>query len=153
MKIKLLLEIIWWLATIILVALILLPIYFTLPAYPFLLTNAIFIVGFVTLSRHLFFLKHSLIAPYQIIRIALIFVMIPFIFYQIQELNMFQTILDEEGIEPFVGTLPFEDQKPMMKYIYNETLLFAVGSILTSIAFPFRMIVSVWRFRNRNGKV
>lgn len=153
MKNKILLEIIWWLITGIVAVLILLPIYSVHPTYNFLLSNFIFIISFITFSRYIFFLKHTLIAPYQIIRVALIFILIPFIFYQIQELNTFQTALDEQGIEPFVGHLPYESQKPMMRYIYNETLLFAVGSILATVAFPFRMIISVWRFRNRGGKV
>ncbi len=150
---KILLEVVWWLVTLIFAILILLPIYSVHPNYNFLLSNFIFIVSFITLARYIFLLKHTLIAPFQYIRIALIFIIIPFIFFQIQELNYFQTMLDEQGIKPFVGHLTFDSQKPMMKYIYNETLLFGVGSILTSLAFPFRMIISVWRFRNRGGKV
>ena len=153
MAVKLRLELLWWAFTVVLTLVLVLPITARIPAYPFLQINILYIVTFITITRHLFLLQHSLIAPYQRIRLALIFLMIPFIFYQIQELNYFQITLDEQGIDFFVSHLPYEDRGSMMKYLYNQMVFFAAGSIIASFLFPFRMMVSIWRFRNRGGKV
>ena len=47
-------ELIWWLVTLILVVAILYPILQNTNDYPFLTLNILYIVAFVTLSRHLF---------------------------------------------------------------------------------------------------
>jgi hypothetical protein len=40
----------------------------------------------------------------------------------------------------------------MMNYIRSEMLLFGVAGIISSVIFPFRMLMSVWRYRNQ-GRV
>ncbi len=149
MKRKWLFELIWWLFTAVVTVIVLLPVYSRIPDYPFWLSNIIFIVTFITLTRYIFFLPHTFLANRQILKIALVFLIIPLIFYLIQGLNYFQTLLDEEGIEAVVGALPFAEQNTMIDYIRSEMLLFGVGSVISGIVFPFRMIMSVWRQRNR----
>ena len=153
MSVKLRLELLWWAFTLVLTVALVLPITSRIPQYPFLQINILYIVTFITLTRHLFLLQHTIIAPYQRVRLALIFLMIPFIFYQIQELNYFQITLDEQGIDFFVSHLPYGNRDSIMKYLYNQMVFFAAGSIIASFLFPFRMLISVWRFRNQGGKV
>ena len=37
----------------------------------------------------------------------------------------------------------------MINYVRSEMILFGVGSIVSAAAFAFRLILSVWRMRNR----
>jgi len=36
----------------------------------------------------------------------------------------------------------------MREYVYNEFLLFGVGSLVATVILPFRLVISVWRSRN-----
>jgi uncharacterized membrane protein YbaN (DUF454 family) len=51
-----------WLITALVVAGVLYPVLTTVSSYPFLLTNIIFIVAFITFARYIFQLKHSFLA-------------------------------------------------------------------------------------------
>ncbi len=146
------LELIWWLFTAILIAAILLPIYSHIDHYPFWMTNVLFVAVFITLTRYVFLLKHTFLAKRQILKIALIFLSIPVIFYLINQINYFQTFLDEEGVESFIHGLPLHRRNGLATFIRAEMLLFGVGSVIIAIIFPFRMLLSVWLLRNR-GKV
>lgn len=146
------LELIWWLFTALVVVGVLYPIYRVLPDYQFGLTNTIFIVVLITLARYIFLLKHTFIAYRQTLKVVLFFLCLPLLFYLIAQINFFQTYLDENGTEALVGTLPFDKQKGMANYIYNEMLLFGVGSAISTVIFPLRLLRSVWLLRNR-GRV
>ncbi len=147
-RLKWSLEIIWWIVTIILAIAVLLPIYFSVVNYPFWNVNIIYIVVFVTFTRYIFFLKHTFLANIEYLKVLLIFLCFPLIFYLIQELNTFQTFLDEEGAGAIVGN--DDPNSGMINYVRSEFLLFGVGSVIASIVFPFRLILSVWRSRNSN---
>ena len=67
----------------------------------------------------------------------------------INQINVFQTFLDENGIEGIVGDLPFGKREQIAKFIRAEMLFFGVGSVIGSIILPFRLLISVWRTRNR----
>ena len=145
-----LVELLWWLLTALLAALVLLPIYLQVQNYPFWTMNILFIVVFVTCTRFIFLLRFTFLANRFWWKFALIFLSIPFVFFLIQELTGFQTYLDEQGVEAVAGLLPLKQQEAMINYIYNEFLLFAVGAIISAFVFPFRLAVSIWRVRNRN---
>lgn len=146
---KVLLELIWWLFTTVLVIVVLLPVYTRVEAYPFYLTNVIYIVTFVTLTRYIFLLKYTFLAGRQALKVIFFFLCLPLLFYLGQELNYFQTFLDEEGVTAVVGNLDLPSQASLVRYIRNEMLLFGVGSMVAGVVFPLRLLVSVWRFRNR----
>lgn len=143
-------ELLWWLLTALLATLILLPIYLQVQNYPFWKTNALYIITFVTCTRFIFLLRFTFLANRFWWKMTLIFLSIPFVFFLIQELNGFQTYLDEQGVEAVAGLLPLKQQDAMIKYIYNEFLLFAIGAIISAVIFPFRLAVSIWRVHNRN---
>ena len=145
-KLKLGFELLWWVLTLIILVVVLLPVYFSTIGYPFWNTNIIFIISFITLTRYIFLLKHTFLARQQLIKVILFFLWFPFAFYLIQEINSFQTFLDEEGATAIVGNIP--NAANMMIYVRSELLLFGVGSIIASLIFPFRIILSVWRNRN-----
>lgn len=143
------LELIWWIFTLILVAGVLYPILSKIENFPFLAANIVFILVFVTFTRYIFLLKHTFLAKQQILKIAIVLIGIPIIFLLINQINLFQTFLDENGIEGIVGDLPFGKRENIAKFIRAEMLFFGVGSVISSIVLPFRLVVSVWRTRNR----
>ena len=143
------LEIFWWLATFFLSLLVLFPIYQKTNRYPFTVINIIFVVVFITLFRYIFLLKYTWIAKRQYIKLILIFLSIPLVFNMINNVNFFTTQLDEFSTEAFLGHLAPEVRKNMETYIRSEMILFGVGSIVTSLIFPFRLVISIWRQRNR----
>lgn len=148
MRMVLRLEMMWWLLTALIAVAVLLPIWYWVPGFPFFAVNLLFIVVFITLSRYIFLLPHTWLAGKDRIKIVLLFLCIPLVFLLIQELNRFQTYLDENGPEALVGPLSFEMTQSMIGYARGEILLFAVGSIVAGVLFPLRMVVSVWRTRN-----
>ena len=142
------LELIWWLATVVVVSLVLLPIYTALQMlFPFYVVNIVFVVVFITLTRYLFLLKYTFLQGRRYLNLALIFLSIPAVFLLIQEINLFQTYLDENGFLSIVGSLPREQQLSMMQYIRTEMLLFGVGSVIAGIVFPLRLAVYLWKGR------
>lgn len=142
------LEVIFWILTALVAFGVIYPIVSRVAYYPFLQTNIIYIVTFITVTRYLFLLRFTFLARRQVLKTALVFVFVILIFYLVQELNYFQTFIDEQGMAAIVGNLPYERQDDMGRYIHSQMLLFGVGSIISSVLFPFRLIISVWRTRN-----
>ena len=144
------LELIWWVFTAILAAGVLYPIIKKLPNYPFLVINIIFVIVFITFTRYIFLLKHTFLARQQVIKIGMVLVSILIIAYLINGIHNFQTFIDEQGVDALVGDLPNTQKDSMARYIRAELLFFGVGSIVAAVILPIRLIISVWRVRNRN---
>ncbi|PHN00836.1 hypothetical protein [Flavilitoribacter nigricans] len=143
------LELLWWLITFLVLAAVLLPIYFNIGNFPFYTLNIVVIICFITLGRYIFLLPYTYLAHRETWKIVLVFLCIPLVFYLVQELNNFQTFVDERGVESLVGKRPADRQMQWVYFIQNEILLFGVGAVITAVIFPFRLILSVWRGRNR----
>ncbi|PSR08468.1 MAG: hypothetical protein DA408_15110 [Bacteroidetes bacterium] len=139
------LEIIWWLITLVITSVILIPILYQLPDYQFFWPNLAFVLVFITVTRYIFLLRYSFLANWSYVKVALIFVCFLTIFLLVQEINFFQTFLDENGMEPIVATLPKDKQLNMMNYIRSEMLLFGVGSVIGCVVLPLRLVLSIWR--------
>ena len=149
LALKIRLELVWWLVTVLILLAVLLPILSQVEDYRFLGSNILFVVVLITMARHLFLLRHSLLDRYEVPKIVLVFLCIPLGFLLIQNLNSFQSFLDEEGINSFLNGLPYPKQQSLSRYIHSEMLLFGTGSILTTLLMPIKLIVSIWRKRNR----
>jgi len=146
------LELYFWILTAVVATGVLLPILTRLPDYPFFFANIVYIVVAITMTRYLFLLRHTFLARQQTLKVVLFFLFIPLVFYLVQELNYFQTFLDEEGPEAIVGRLPFDQRESMLTYIRSEMILFGVASVISTVVLGFRLLLSVWLLRNR-GKV
>lgn len=130
--------------------LIMLPIYSSINhSYPFYLPNMFFIVVFITLTRYIFLLKHTWFAYKEWVKVIFVFLPIPLLIYSTDALYDFQRFLDEDGTAAILGELNADGQYKMAKYIRYQKLFFGTGAILVEILFPFRMLVSLWRRRNR----
>lgn len=146
---KLAFEFLWWILTAIIVWAVLQPIYKAMYIWPFRDINIIFIVVLITLTRYIFLLQHTLIARRQEVKVAFLLLMFPLAFMLIDKLHAFLSYIDEHSWEPLTGHLPFDQQPAIEAYIWGEMLFFGVGSIIAAPVFAGRMMMSVWRFRNR----
>jgi len=117
--------------------------------YPFYFANILFIVVFITFTRLIFLLKYSFLADWEKIKIGLITITPILLFFLVNELNYFQTFLDEKGVENFLAQMSIPEQETMRKYITAEMLLFGVGSLIAAVILPIRLLMSIWRVRNR----
>ncbi len=143
------LEIIWWIFTIILAMGVTYPVISKVENYPFLVINIIFIIVFVTFTRYIFLLKHTFLAKQQLLKTGIVLISVPIIFMLINQINLFQTFLDENGFNGLVGDLPFGKRENIAKFIRAEMLFFGVGSVISAIVLTIRLVVSVWRLKNR----
>lgn len=142
-------ELIWWLITILLVAAIIYPILKYTDDYPFLALNIIYIIVFITFSRYIFLLRFTILANVHLVKVVIILLSIPIIAYLINGINFFQTYIDENGIDSFLSSGSILNQEQIGSYIRNEFILFGVGSVIAAIILPFRLVVSLWRWKNR----
>jgi len=117
--------------------------------YPYLVENVVFVLSFVLVVRYLFFLPQSLLAKLQPVKVGLVFVSIPFIFYLIDCFHGFRSFAEVEGIYYPMRELPAAKAQFLGNYMYREMVFFGTGAIVAAILFPFRLIISVWTLANR----
>jgi hypothetical protein len=148
-KNKVLVEIIWWIFTAVVIFIILLPIKENVKDFPFYFQNILLIVAFITFSRHIFFLNLSFIARKKWIKVAIILIAPLFFFIASTALGDFRNFMDEKGLQSLVDHMHVTKQTSMIRYMKHEMIFFGVGSIITGILLPIRMIISLWRMRNK----
>ncbi|MFN0214014.1 MAG: hypothetical protein ACKVT2_07135 [Saprospiraceae bacterium] len=146
---KITLEILWWIITAIAVWAVLYPIYKAMHVWPFEITNVFFVVVLITLTRYIFLLRHTFINKQQVLKIALMLLMFPLCFWLIERINEFLGFIEEQTWEPLTGHLPISQRPVIEDYIWAEMLFFGVGSAIAAPAFAIRMMLSIWRTRNR----
>ncbi len=147
------LEVVWWIATGLAVAVVMFPIWsaFPPPGFPFSSSNVVFIVAFITFTRYIFLLKYTFLAYRQYVKIAMILVGLMVTLSLIIQLNDFQRLASESIAGDIMKGVSIEKQESVWSYIKTELPLFAIGSIIASIVLPVRLLMSVWRVRNQAG--
>jgi len=143
------LELVWWIATALMLMGVLFPIYKVEANYPFWITNILFILVSVTFTRYIFLLKHTFLARFQWGKVAIIILCIPLFIYMIKVMHQFQLYLDEIGLQDIFAHLSYNGQEHMTKYVQAEMLFFGAASIIVTGLLPFRMLISYWRTLNR----
>jgi len=139
-------ELTWIVTTVVIIALVLLPIYTKIGLdYPFYIDNILIIILAITFCRYIFLLKHHWLASAKWIKILFIFLPIPILFFLTGAFYDFQAYSDEEGLLSMMTSLPFEDQTGLAKYVRAEMLLFWAAALLATLFMPIRMIVSLYR--------
>jgi hypothetical protein len=128
------------------------PIWARTNAYPFYLTNCIFITSAILGVRYLFALDYSLLGREQKWKIGLILASVPFGFFLISSMTEFLAYVEGETFVPITGHLPDADKAWTDKYIWGQMIFFAVASILSCFALPVRLFMSVWKQRNTKKK-
>jgi hypothetical protein len=147
--VRLSLEFTWWIITAVVVWAVLSPIDNAMYLWPFRNWNIIFIVSVVTFARYIFLLKYTFLAKQQIAKIVLLLLMFPATFMYINGISDFMTFIEEKTWDPLTGHLPAIEKMSTERYIWNEMLFFGVGSVLSAPIFAVRMMLSIWRTRNR----
>ncbi len=143
-------ELISWLITALVAALVMIPIHQNFGGnYAFYLTNYINIFLFLTFARYILLLKYAPFSHNSWIKLILLFSCIPLFIFLLDSQYNFLTMLDENGLEPFVLTKNIDTRWEFAKYAKYEFLFFSVGSLMTLIMLPIRMVVSIWRVRNK----
>lgn len=132
----------------VLAGLVLLPLYSTVPQFPFFLSNFIYVVAAITFTRYLFFLHLSWLRDRLLVQAAIIVVVFPLVFYMVQEFNAFITFFDEEGPDILVKTLERDLRRTIDGYMHAEFRFFGVWAVLAAAITPFRFIYNIWvRYR------
>ncbi len=143
------LELVWWLFTALVLSLVLYPVYTRVPNYPLYWMNGLYIVTAITLTRYIFLLPYTFLAPRQLLKVAIVLVIIPFIFYLIEGIHNFNEFIDYGDLHALMLPLPANEQEGMVSYVRNEMLWFGMAAVISAIIFPFRLVMSVWSLRNK----
>jgi len=141
-------ELLWWVFTLVLAALILAPIYVNLPSYPFYLPNFMYVVVAITLTRYMFFLEISWLRDHLLLQGALSILLLPLIFWMVQHFNTFITYFDEQGPDVLVKMLPQDLAGLLNSYLKTEYRFFGTWAVIAAIITPLRLLYNVWvRYR------
>jgi hypothetical protein len=149
LKEKLTVELLWWVFTFVVVSIIMLPIWTEVPGFPFSFQNILLIVFFITFTRYIFFLPLTLIARAKWIKVAIILSAVLFLFITATAMIDFRNFMDERGLQTLVENLDVQLQTRRINYIKHEMIFFGVGSLITGVLLPMRMVRSLWRMRNK----
>jgi len=142
-------KLIYVLIALVLLLGIIVPIWLKVPEYPFLWDNIFFIVSFVVLFYWLFFLKYTSFSHNKWVKLTIMFCALPFIILLLDRFTDFQAFLDEAGIQSMLDHLHHRDSQFMGRFIRNQMLFFGIGSIISTVLIAFRMIISIWRVKNK----
>lgn len=146
-------ELLFLLITAIVTLLIILPVYLYYGnLYPFYFYNIWFVFLFLLFTRYIFLLRLTPFSHQKMFKLILLFLCIPLFLYFIDGIYEFQRYMDETG---FVGISKddMDEAASMSKYTRYQFLLFGVGTIITFVLLPLRMVVSIWRVTNNKGTV
>lgn len=146
---KIQLELIWWTITALVIFLVMFPIWSEVGTnFRYHNSNIMAIFIFMVYTRLLFVLRHTYIARHAFMKIVFVIMSIPLFIFFMNSINAFQTFVDENGDTALLYQYS-DDVAQLTKYIKYEYLFFAVAAIITVAMVPFRMILSLWRTRNR----
>ena len=156
---KLTMELIWWLISAIVVIKVVQPLWKEFVRYDFIYELIMFIIIFITYTRYLFFIRYTFLAHAQIVKIILIFLSLPFIFYLWEVFFNYQSFLEKqmEGMIEFEiyfrSDINFVERNETLQYLSTMYNFFGCSSILAVFISPFRLLVSFWRVYNKTGRV
>jgi glucan phosphoethanolaminetransferase (alkaline phosphatase superfamily) len=144
-------EVISLLMTAIVVAVVMYPIWTQFPEYKFNGTNIVYILAFVTFTRYTFLLRYTLIASAQNVKIGFILLTLIIILGLVTQIQDFNVWIDAGDPDRLMPNVPQSKRDALLKYIKSEFMFFAVGAIVASVFLSARLMMSVWRTRNKEG--
>jgi hypothetical protein len=137
-------EFIWWAFTLVLAGLVLLPIS-QLSDFPFFVSNSIFVVVAITLTRYLFFLDISWLRDHLVVQATFSILLLPLVFWMVQSLNGFITFFDEQGPDVLVKHLDKDLGEILNSYLKTEYRFFGIWAVIASLIMPLRLLYNVWK--------
>ena len=145
---QLIAELAWVAFTLALAALVVLPIYSTVPNFPFYLPNVVYVLVAVTLTRYLFLLRISWLRDRLYLQGAVMFLLVPLVFWMVQSFNAFIIFFDERGPDVLVRALSRDSARIMNRYMHAEYRFFGVWAVVAAVITPLRLLYNVWvRYR------
>ncbi len=148
---RLLIELLWLVATAVFTVLIMLPVYQNAEGFDFFWYNVGFIFVFITFTRYIFILQYTFLYKNKWAKGILFFLCIPLFLILMDGLFNFQSYIDDNGAGVFYEHLEFTKQKGLASYTRSEYIFFGVGSLLTTMMMPIRLIISTWRDLNNKN--
>lgn len=145
------LEGLWWIISLVFLALVMLPIFRSVENYPFTLLNVLFVLLFFHFSRHVVFLKYSALSMYFWLKFLLGLVTVPILFVMAGQFGYFQTWMDEHTMSELMGELSYQRQVSLNSYIKTQMVFFATATLISGVLFVLRMMLSAWRQVNLKG--
>ncbi len=142
-------EMVWWLATVLVTSLILLKIYESIEDYPFYFYNSLFIVVFLTFTRYIFLLNQTPFVYNSKPKIFNFFISIPLCFIIFEGFYTYQSAIDEYGAVDYFNFRAGMDSYSNIRFIHTQMMFFGVASFIAAVVMPVRMIVSIWKTKNR----
>lgn len=139
------LELLWIAITLVVMLMILLPIWQSGEAYPFYFYNLCFIFIFFSCVRYIFLLKYSWLHKNKWAKAVLFFLCIPLFILCMEGLFLFRSYLEDHGMQNMFQHLPYKNQKFLGSYTRAEMFFFGVGSMMTLVILPIKLIISTWR--------
>lgn len=145
---KLLLEVLWILLSGILCTLVFLPFYIFSISFPFFYYNFFFIIASFHLTRWIFAIKYSFFAHQVYLKILTIFISIAVFLLAYRGMNLYQLFIDENGYYFLFEHLELDLRYKLAFFVNSQYFFFGVWTMISSLAFPFILIRSIWRVRN-----
>lgn len=143
------LEILLFVTIVVLALVVLLPIYLNFGRYPFLVSNVTAIAYMLIALRFTFLFKHSFFTHKIGFKGFIMVLSIPLFMYFLGNLNDFLRFCDELGLQSLLKESKATNYG-ILGFIKGQYIFFVVSSLFLSIVFPLRMLISIWRVRNRN---
>jgi hypothetical protein len=149
---KIKLELVWWVVTAVILTTLMFPIWKDFSTFPFHNTLIVFILCFITFTRYGFLLKHTFLAEWErgkIIFVLFTLAIVGLLAFQIQDFNVWY---DNGDPDQLLRVSSSKHKGDLLTYIKSTFLFFAIGGMISAIFLGVRLLVSIWRLRNR-GKV
>lgn len=148
------LEWMWFAASILICALIILLIYDKMgSSYRFYYSNITSILLMLNLTRYIFLFKYTPFARVNWYKFLWIFLPIPLLMWTIDGMIEFQGFLQEEGTFALVKDADSNVSSFWSQFVRSQYIFFGIGTIVTLCLVPIRMIISFWRTTNTVDKV
>ena len=139
------------LMTAVVVVVVMYPIWSQFPEFKFQWTNVLYIAAFLTFTRYTFLLRYTFLATAQNVKIGFILLTLIIILGLVTQIQDFNVWIDAGDPERLMPLVPQSRRDGLLSYIKSEFLFFAVGAVVASLFLAVRLMMSVWRTRNKEG--
>ena len=146
---KLTLELVWWAMTAVIVGVVMFPIWANFSDFKLNWTNIVFIAAFVTFTRYAFLLKYTFLADAEKLKIVFVLFTLAIVLAVSTQIQDFNVWLDNGNPDQLLANSPLAKREKLLNYIKTEFLFFAVAAIMSAVVLGGRLLVSIWRVRNR----
>lgn len=149
------LEIIWWVGSLLLAFMIVLP-YFSdlIVQVPFLVPNIILTVVLIQCLRWTFMLRQSILSRHKWVVYFASFAFIPISLYALRHYTITRQFFENsDWIHSFSYLMSVSQKSELSSYILMEFTFISVSAFIAGFAFSGRMVVASWRIINKRQRI